>query len=111
MAMATQEQRIKRDIKNYIERANGVWFDIKGGTYSKPGSPDIIAFFGKYGVGIEAKTPTGVQSPIQKTCQMFMEDVGCVYILVRSAGELDNELRRRGIIKDGTQSRLEEDPL
>lgn len=102
--MVTPEQKIKRDIKDYIERANGVWFDIKGGTYSKPGSPDIIAFFGKMGVGIEAKTPTGLQSPVQKTCQRIMEDKGCVYILVRSVGELDDELRGRGILQDGTQS-------
>lgn len=105
--MPTPEQKIKKEIKDYIERVNGVWFDIRGGTYSKPGSPDIIAFFGRYGVGIEAKTPTGVQSPKQRTCQRFMQDAGCEYILVRSVGELEYELGRRGILQDGKVSRLE----
>lgn len=99
--MPTPEQKIKKELKDYIEKHGGIWFAITGGPYSKPGDPDMIALFGEVGVGIEAKTPTGVQSPIQKSRQAQMERLGCHYILVRSVGELDDELRRRSILKDG----------
>ena len=98
--MPTPEQKIKKEIKDYIEKHNGIWFAITGGAYSKLGDPDIIAFFGRTGVGIEAKTPTGKQSPIQKARQREMERKGSIYIVVRSVGELEDELRRNGIETD-----------
>lgn len=99
--MAGEEQKIKKAIKQYIEEHNGYWSSVQGGPYSKPGDPDIICFFGDgRWIGIEAKTPTGVQSPIQKQREREIERKGGIYLLIRSVQELNHELRRRGIIQD-----------
>ena len=61
---------------------------VTGGGYSKPGDPDLIACFrGRY-VAIEAKTPTGAQSPIQKKRMKEIQEAGGIYILARSVEDV-----------------------
>lgn len=97
--MTTPEQKIKSEIKRYIEKQGGYWAVIQGGPYSKPGDPDIVCFFPNDGrfIGIEAKTPTGVQSRVQKNRQEEIERKGGIYLLVRSLGEFREKLRGIGI--------------
>lgn len=98
--MATPEQKIKKDIKDFIDSKGGYWAVITGGPFSKPGDPDIVCFFPDDGrfIGIEAKTPTGVQSPIQKARQEEIESKGGIYLLVRSLNDLIGQLEGIGII-------------
>ena len=64
------ESDINKEIKKYLESVGAFWSAVTGGGYSKPGDPDIVACFrGRY-IAIEGKTPTGVQSPVQKRRQM-----------------------------------------
>lgn len=100
----TPEQKIKAEIKKYIESKGGYWAVIQGGPYSKPGDPDIVCFFPNDGrfIGIEAKTPAGVQSPIQKIRQEEIERKGGIYLLVRSLADMKDQLKRMGI---GDESR------
>lgn len=97
--MVTPEQKIKKDIKDFIDTKGGYWGVITGGPYSKPGDPDIVCFFPNDGrfIGIEAKTPTGVQSPIQKCRQEEIESKGGIYLLVRSLDDLIDQLAKIGI--------------
>lgn len=97
--MVTPEQKIKADLKRFIDGRGGYWAVIQGGPFSKPGDPDIVCFFpgdGRF-IGIEAKTPTGVQSPIQKSRQAEIERKGGIYLLVRSLDDLKHQLRELGI--------------
>ena len=51
--MPTPEQKIKKQIKDYITRIGGFWSIVQGGPYSKPGDPDLICCVdGRY-IGIE----------------------------------------------------------
>lgn len=97
--MVTPEQRIKNDLKRFIDSRGGFWTVIQGGPFSKPGDPDIVCFFPNDGrfIGIEAKTPTGVQSPIQRNRQAEIERKGGIYLLVRSLDELKDRLSELGI--------------
>ena len=97
----TPEQSLKRALKDFIERHGGYWIAVTGGPWSKPGDPDMVAFFrdGRF-IGIEAKTRDGVQSAIQFRRQREIENRGGVYLLVRSVEDLENGLRDRGITYD-----------
>lgn len=84
----TPESQIKKEIKKYLESIGAFWSAVTGGGYSKPGDPDLIAcFHGRY-IAIEAKTPTGVQSPIQKKRMAEIKEAGGVYILARSVEDV-----------------------
>lgn len=84
----TEESEIKRKIKKYLDSVGAFWSAVTGGAYSKPGDPDLIACFrGRY-IAIEAKTPRGVQSPIQKRRQREIMEAGGVYILARSVEDV-----------------------
>lgn len=88
--MATPEQRFKKEIKRYIESRGGFWSVVTGGAYSKPGDPDIVACFKGLYIGIEAKTPTGVQSDWQKTRQEQIEESEGIYLLARDMDDVIN---------------------
>lgn len=94
----TPEQRIKKDLKTFIEAHGGYWISVTGGPWSKPGDPDMVAFFqdGRF-VGIEAKTPSGVQSPVQKAREKEIISKGGIYLLVRSVEDLERGLSEHGI--------------
>lgn len=70
---------------------------------SSVGSPDIIcvardqAGHGGWAVAVEVKSATGKQSPSQKEFQQKWEDAGGLYVVVRSASELREELGRYGV--------------
>lgn len=61
---------------------------MTGGAYSKPGDPDLVVCYRGLYIGIEAKTPDGVQSRIQKTRQAQIEEAGGVYLLARSVDDV-----------------------
>lgn len=86
--MTTPEGKIKADIKAYLDDIGAFWSMIKGGAHSKPGDPDMVACYrGRY-IGIEAKTPTGVQSEIQKLREKQITAAGGTYILARSVDDV-----------------------
>ena len=86
----TEESEIKRKIKKYLDSVGAFWSAVTGGAYSKPGDPDLIACFrGRY-IAIEAKTPRGVQSPIQKRRQREIMEAGGIYILARNTEDVED---------------------
>lgn len=100
--MPTPEQKIKKEIKDWIDRQGvGYWAAVTGGSYSKPGQPDLIMCINGRFIAVEGKTPTGVQSIPQRYNQEDIEKYGGEYIIARSLEGFINELRRRGILQDG----------
>lgn len=98
--MPTPEQKIKKQIKDYITRIGGFWSIVQGGPYSKPGDPDLICCVdGRY-VGIEAKTPTGKPTELQLQRGREIEQAGGIWILARSVEDVRDGLIARGIGKD-----------
>lgn len=95
---STQEQLIKKDIKTYLTGIGAFWSIVQGGSYSKPGDPDIVACVkGRY-VGIEAKTPTGKLSELQKVRGAEIEKAGGIWMVVTSKEAVDRELKERGLV-------------
>lgn len=98
--MPTPEQKIKKQIKDYITRIGGFWSIVQGGPYSKPGDPDLICCVdGRY-IGIEAKTPTGKPTELQLQRGREIEQAGGIWILARSVEDVRDGLIARGIGKD-----------
>lgn len=90
----TQESILKREMKKYLQSKGAFWSMVAGGSYAKPGDPDIISCYkGKF-IAIEAKTPTGRQSDWQKLRQREIEDAGGIYILARSVDDVKKILER-----------------
>ena len=99
--MPTAEQKIKKEIKDYIESIGGYWVAVTGGPYSKPGDPDmVVCLDGKF-IGIEGKVHGGKLSEIQKMRKEDIENAGGIHIIGRSREEVSDEFRRRNLIKDG----------
>ena len=87
------EAEIKKKIKDYLKEKGAFWSAVKGGAHTKPGDPDLIVCYkGKF-IGIEAKTPTGVQSPMQKLREQQIKDAGGIYILARSVDDVKEGLK------------------
>ena len=63
------EADLKKKIKRLIEDRGGFWSAVKGGEYSKPGDPDIIACYRGYFIAIEGKSATGSPSEEQEDCR------------------------------------------
>ena len=98
--MPTPEQKIKKQIKDYITRIGGFWSIVQGGPYSKPGDPDLICCVeGRY-IGIEAKTPMGKPTELQLQRGREIEQAGGIWILARSVEDVRDGLIARGIGKD-----------
>ena len=104
----TPEQRIKNEIKRFITAQKGFWSVIQGGPYSKPGDPDIVCCIKGLYVAIEAKTINGRLSDMQILRGKEIERAGGIWIVARSVGDVESEFRRRGLIENGDQSRVEE---
>jgi hypothetical protein len=91
------ETTLAYDVLSYLGRYPGVtvWRnntgalrDVNGRVvkFGCPGSADIFAVVEPHGrfFGIETKSPSGVQSPIQRNWSKAIERRGGVYILARS---------------------------
>ena len=82
--MTTPEGRLKTEIRRYLSGIGAFWSNVQGGRGSKPGDPDLIVCYkGRY-VALEAKSPTGRQSDIQKTRMEEIRDAGGIYEIVRT---------------------------
>ena len=86
--MTTPEGRLKKEIKALLDERGAFWSLIPGGSYAKTGDPDIVVCYkGRY-VGIEAKTPVGMQSQWQRLREEQIKAAGGVYILARSTDDV-----------------------
>lgn len=95
--ITTPEQAIKRDLKRAIELRGGFWSCVQGGVGSKPGDPDIVACIkGRY-IGIEAKTPEGRLSDVQKHRRDQILQAGGLYATIRSVEALTRFLDENGL--------------
>lgn len=84
----TPEAQLKTDIRRYLEGIGAFWSNVQGGPGSKPGDPDmVICFKGRY-VALEAKSPVGVLSPIQKARRDEIRKAGGIYGVVRTIEEV-----------------------
>ncbi len=99
---ATPESVIKKKIKEYLREIGAFWSMIQGGAYSKPGDPDIVVCYQGMYIGIEAKTPTGRQSEIQKVREKEIKEAGGIYILARSVEDVQEVI-------EGLQERVGEE--
>jgi len=83
----------------------GMGLNVRTGEpfkYGLVGSPDIVGLtLGGYYIGIEVKTGSATQAVAQKNFQKMVESLGGIYLLGRSAeqveGDLVNELKRREV--------------
>jgi hypothetical protein len=82
------EGQLKIEIRKYLTGIGAFWSNVQGGPGSKPGDPDIVVCYKGYYIGLEAKTPTGVQSPIQKRRMSEIRDAGGIYEIVRSLDDV-----------------------
>lgn len=88
----TPESKLKMRIRKDLTSRGAFWSNIQGGAFSKPGDPDIVACYrGRY-IAIEAKSPVGRQSDIQRTRQREIETAGGVYILARTPEDVTSLL-------------------
>ena len=96
------EADLKKKIKRLIEDRGGFWSAVKGGEYSKPGDPDIIACYRGYFIAIEGKSATGSPSEEQEDCREWVVDAGGIHIyaynldVVRSTLDLIDACEDRG---------------
>lgn len=74
------EADLKKKIKRLIEDRGGFWSAVKGGEYSKPGDPDIIACYRGYFIAIEGKSADGRPSEEQEDCRAWIVDAGGIHI-------------------------------
>lgn len=85
--------RFGADPRLRIWRANtGVAFDAKGRAvrFGVPGAADISGILrGGRRIEIEAKSPTGRQSPQQRVWQAMIEAHGGLYVLARSVEDVE----------------------
>lgn len=84
----TPEAQLKSEIRHYLEGIGAFWSNVQGGPGSKPGDPDIVVCFkGRY-VALEAKSPVGLLSPIQKARRDEIRKAGGIYEVVRTLDEV-----------------------
>ena len=82
------EAKLKTEIRRYLNGIGAFWSNVQGGPGSKPGDPDIVVCYkGRY-IALEAKSPTGVQSPIQKVRMYEIRDSGGIYEIVRTLDDV-----------------------
>lgn len=74
------EADLKKKIKRLIEDRGGFWSAVKGGEYSKPGDPDIIACYRGYFIAIEGKSADGSPSEEQEDCRLWIVEAGGIHI-------------------------------
>ena len=88
----TPESQLKKQLKALLNERGAYWSAVAGGSYAKPGDPDIIACYKGRFIAIEAKTYEGAQSDWQKLRQKQVENAGGVYLVIRSADVLADTL-------------------
>lgn len=82
------EAKLKTEIRRYLNGIGAFWSNVQGGPGSKPGDPDIVVCYkGRY-IALEAKSPTGVQSSIQKVRMCEIRDSGGIYEIVRTLDDV-----------------------
>lgn len=86
----TPEQALKRKIKDYLDAEGVFWSMVAGGTYSKPGDPDMIACVDGLFLGIEAKTPEGRVSDIQYQRAHEIVEAGGMWVCARSVADVED---------------------
>lgn len=91
-----------------VERQNtGAFYDRDGRLVriGTPGRADIRVCAHGLFIEIEAKSPTGRQTPAQKAWQGYVERAGGIYVLARSVEEavtaVDRALAGRGLPAKG----------
>jgi SpoU rRNA methylase family enzyme len=95
------ESEIQDQIIEVLERRNIFFYRAASGgnrkaRFGRRGAPDLILVIKGLYVGVEVKTLKGEQSREQTVFQTDLEKKGHgIYLLVRSAMELDQELIRR----------------
>ena len=92
--MATPEQDIKKDIKDFITSKMGFWSSVKGGAHSKLGDPDIVACYRKIYIGIEGKTDEGKLNGWQELRRDQILEAGGLWTLARSVEDVETVLDR-----------------
>ena len=80
----TPEGQLKTEIRHYLESIGAFWSNVQGGFGSKPGDPDMVVCFKGLYVALEAKSPMGVLSPIQKARRDEIRKAGGIYEVVRT---------------------------
>lgn len=86
----TAEGLLKTRIRKFLT-ANGIfWSSIQGGPGSKPGDPDLIVCLKGNFVGVEVKTASGRQSPIQKKREEEIKSSGGRYVVVRTMKDVED---------------------
>lgn len=99
--MPTPEGRVKTAIRQYLDRA-GIYYDnVRGGTYSRPGSPDLVMCLGGHYVGLEVKAADGTVSPVQLMRARAIDRSGGAYLVIHTLDEvvgIVHDYMTRGII-------------
>ena len=95
------EADLKKKIKRLIEDRGGFWSAVKGGEYSKPGDPDIIACYRGYFIAIEGKSATGSPSEEQEDCREWVVDAGGIHIYAYNLDVVGSTLDLIDACEDG----------
>lgn len=90
----TPESKLKQRIRDLLTARGAFYSNVQGGSFAKPGDPDIVVCYrGRY-VAVEAKAPDGRQSSIQRIRQEQIEDAGGMYVLAYSVEDVVSALDR-----------------
>lgn len=90
-----------RTISEYLT-ARGAWIlKVHGGLGQRPGVGDLLACLPPSGrlVSVEVKTGNAVMSTTQKIEQAKIEKAGGLFILARSADDVEQALIAAGAVK------------
>lgn len=87
--MSTPEGLLKTKIRKMLTNKGIFWSSIQGGPGSKPGDPDLIICLNGRFVGLEVKSQSGRQSPIQKVRQEQIVNSGGEYHIIRTLREVE----------------------
>ena len=97
------EQDIQKDIIDFLEKKGFLAIKHNNiGIYARAGVPDILACSnqGKF-IGIEVKRPGEKPKPIQQAFLDAINQLNGVAFSAVSADEVQGELVKRGILKEG----------
>lgn len=89
----TEEAKLKKAIKDWLDTQEIFWTEIKGGAHSKPGDPDLVACVDGMFLGIEAKTATGRVSDAQYLRAHQIVESGGMWICARSVADVADACR------------------
>ncbi len=95
-----KEQVIQKNIIEYLKKNGFLAFVYTAsGYYAKAGLPDIMGCTpqGKF-IGIEVKRPGQKPKPIQMAYINAINSIGGIGMWATSVEEVENELKKRGIL-------------